>query len=152
VRGTFDSNVFVSGLKYPGVPSRVLELAAVNAFRLQDSGEIPEETMHIPGSKFRWDAQDVASAPICWPPSGRRSRLFSSGEGRSPYKVPTVRFTIRHPKSFAAKIPVYDWCTIIERIRRFLRIWRFLISITYLGSTRGARAIPTRASNQVLWF
>ncbi len=61
VRVTFDSNVF-SGLSYQGPPSRLLELAAVDAFRLQLSEEILEETTRILANKFHWPAQDIAQA------------------------------------------------------------------------------------------
>jgi len=33
LRVTLDSNVYVSALNFGGVPARLLELAAVNAFR-----------------------------------------------------------------------------------------------------------------------
>jgi predicted nucleic acid-binding protein len=47
VRVTFDSDVFVSALNYPGTPSRLLELAVVDAFRLQLSAEILDEALRI---------------------------------------------------------------------------------------------------------
>ncbi len=62
MRVTFDSNVYVSALNYPGTPSRLLELAAVDAFRLQTSAEILDETMRILANKFRWPAQDITEA------------------------------------------------------------------------------------------
>ena len=62
MRVTFDSNVFVSALNYPGTPARILELAAVDAFRLQVSAEILDETMGILANKFRWPAQDITEA------------------------------------------------------------------------------------------
>jgi putative PIN family toxin of toxin-antitoxin system len=62
VRVTFDSNVFVSALNYQGPPARLLELAAVDAFRLQLSAEILDETMRILAEKFHWPAPDVVEA------------------------------------------------------------------------------------------
>lgn len=60
MRVTFDSNVFVSALNYQGPPSRLLELAAVDAFDLQLSDKILEETTRILANKFRWPAEDIA--------------------------------------------------------------------------------------------
>lgn len=60
MRVTFDSNVYVSA--HPGTPSRLLEVAAVDAFRLQLSAEILDESMRILADKFRWPAQDIAEA------------------------------------------------------------------------------------------
>lgn len=62
MRVTFDSNIFVSALNYAGPPARLLELAALDAFRLQLSREILDETARILAQKFRWPAQDVAEA------------------------------------------------------------------------------------------
>jgi putative PIN family toxin of toxin-antitoxin system len=62
VRVTFDSNVFISALNYNGPPTRLLELAAVEAFHLQLSAEILDETMRILANKFRWPAQDMTEA------------------------------------------------------------------------------------------
>jgi putative PIN family toxin of toxin-antitoxin system len=61
VRVTFDSNVYVSALNYPGTPARLLEVAAVDGFRLQISAEILDET-RILANKFRWPTQDIAEA------------------------------------------------------------------------------------------
>jgi putative PIN family toxin of toxin-antitoxin system len=62
VRVTFDSKVFVSALNYQGPPARRLELAAVDAFRLQLSAEILDETTRILANKFRWPAPDISEA------------------------------------------------------------------------------------------
>lgn len=59
MRVTFDSNVYVSALNYPGVPSRLLELAALEAFRLQLSMEILSETVRILADKFHWPNEDI---------------------------------------------------------------------------------------------
>lgn len=62
MRVTFDSNVFISALNYNGPPAHLLELAAVEAFHLQLSAEILEETMRILAGKFHWPAQDITEA------------------------------------------------------------------------------------------
>ena len=62
MRVTFDSNVYVSALNYPGTPSRLLKLAALDAFRLQLSAEILNETMRILANKFRWPDEDITEA------------------------------------------------------------------------------------------
>jgi len=62
VRVTFDSNVFVSALNFQGTPARLLELAAVEAFHLQLSAEILDETIRILRNKFRWPAEDITEA------------------------------------------------------------------------------------------
>jgi predicted nucleic acid-binding protein len=62
VRVTFDSNVFVSALNYQEPPARLLELAAVEEFRLQLSAEILDETMRILANEFRWLAEDITEA------------------------------------------------------------------------------------------
>ena len=62
MRVTFDSNVFVSALNYQGPPARLLELAAVEAFHLQLSAEILDETIRILSSKFRWPVEDIMEA------------------------------------------------------------------------------------------
>jgi putative PIN family toxin of toxin-antitoxin system len=62
VRVTFDSNVFVSALNYHGPPARLLELAAIDVFRLQLSNEILDETIRILTQKFHWSARDIAKA------------------------------------------------------------------------------------------
>lgn len=62
MRVTFDSNIFVSALNYPGPPARLLELAAIDAFQLQLSGQILDETVRILAEKFRWPARDLAEA------------------------------------------------------------------------------------------
>ena len=59
MRVTFDSNVYVSGLNYSGVPSRLLELAALELFRLQLSPEILDETVRILVDKFHWPNEDI---------------------------------------------------------------------------------------------
>jgi signal transduction histidine kinase len=84
VRVTFDSNVFVSALNYQGPPAVLLELAAVDAFRLQLSAEILDETMRILAKKFGWSAEDIteASAVLYQPPdcSNIDVGVFRSGE------------------------------------------------------------------------
>lgn len=62
MRVTFDSNVYVSALNYSGVPSRLLELAAEDAFRLQLSAEILDETTRILAGKFGWPSDDIAES------------------------------------------------------------------------------------------
>jgi putative PIN family toxin of toxin-antitoxin system len=62
VRVTFDSNVYVSALNYDGPSARLLELAAVEAFYLQLSAEILDETIRILSTKFQWSVEDVAEA------------------------------------------------------------------------------------------
>ncbi|HEX7363161.1 MAG TPA: putative toxin-antitoxin system toxin component, PIN family [Bryobacteraceae bacterium] len=62
MRVTFDSNIFVSALNYQGPPARLLELAATEAFQLQLSRDILDETARILAQKFRWPADDVAEA------------------------------------------------------------------------------------------
>jgi putative PIN family toxin of toxin-antitoxin system len=57
VRVTFDSNVFVSALNYQGPPAGLLELAALEAFHLQLSAEILDETIRILSNKFRWPVE-----------------------------------------------------------------------------------------------
>ena len=62
MRVTFDSNVYVSGLNYPGTPARLLELAAADIFRLQLSQKILDETIRILTGKFRWPSHDITEA------------------------------------------------------------------------------------------
>ena len=59
MRVTFDSNVYVSALNFGGVPGPLLELAAVDVFRLQLSPPILEETTRILREKFHWPVANL---------------------------------------------------------------------------------------------
>ena len=59
MRITFDSNVYVSALNYSGIPSQLLELAALESFRLQLSAEILDETIRILKTKFAWPDEHI---------------------------------------------------------------------------------------------
>jgi len=62
LRVTLDSNVYVSALNFGGVPETVLLLAAEEAFHLQLSPPILEETTRILRAKFHWSLTDLIEA------------------------------------------------------------------------------------------
>lgn len=52
---TADTNIYISGLQFGGLPERFLRLAAATAFRLDVSDAILSETMRVLRDKFEWD-------------------------------------------------------------------------------------------------
>jgi putative PIN family toxin of toxin-antitoxin system len=53
---TADTNIYISGLHFGGVPRRFLNLAAGDAFRLDISDAILKETLGVLRDKFKWSA------------------------------------------------------------------------------------------------
>ena len=62
MRVVLDTNVIVSGLKFPGNERLVLELALRGRFELYVSTFILEEAAGVLGRKFDWDAERSSQA------------------------------------------------------------------------------------------
>jgi uncharacterized protein len=61
-RVVFDTNVYISGLVYHGVPAQLLDLAINNRFVLCFSDAIRHEVADTLELKFLWPAEDIAAA------------------------------------------------------------------------------------------
>ena len=79
---TADTNIYISGLQFGGIPQRFLDSAAEGDFRLDVSDAILSETLRILRNKFRWTPQasreaeqDIRSYTNSAPPL-RRWTLF----------------------------------------------------------------------------
>jgi uncharacterized protein len=59
---TADTNIYVSGLQFGGIPRRFLDLAAKGDFRLDVSEPILNETLRILRDKFQWSAEVLRAA------------------------------------------------------------------------------------------
>ena len=51
---TADTNIYISAYNFGGVPRRFIDLAAHDAFRLDISDAIVNETLRVLRDKFRW--------------------------------------------------------------------------------------------------
>jgi uncharacterized protein len=56
---TADTNIYVSGYEFGGLPRRFLDLAADGEFRLDISDAILNETLRVLGDKFQWSADEL---------------------------------------------------------------------------------------------
>ena len=56
---TADTNIYVSGYEFAGLPRRFLDLAAAGEFRLDISDAILHETLRVLRDKFQWDASEL---------------------------------------------------------------------------------------------
>jgi uncharacterized protein len=56
---TADTNIYISGFKFGGLPRRFLDLAADNAFRLDISDAILNEILRVLREKFRWSTEKL---------------------------------------------------------------------------------------------
>ncbi len=59
---TADTNVYISGLRFGGVPERFLDQAASGDFRLDISDAILNETLGVLRDKFQWNAEALREA------------------------------------------------------------------------------------------
>ena len=59
---TADSNIYVSGLQFGGLPRRFLDLAAAGDFRLDISDAILSETLGVLRDKFAWSPEALRQA------------------------------------------------------------------------------------------
>jgi putative PIN family toxin of toxin-antitoxin system len=59
---TADTNIYISGLRFGGVPERFLDLAAAGEFRLDISDAILNETLRVLREKFQWSAERLQEA------------------------------------------------------------------------------------------
>ena len=59
---TADTNVYISGLRFGGVPERFLDLAAAGEFRLDISEPILQETLRVLRQKFHWNEDALREA------------------------------------------------------------------------------------------
>jgi uncharacterized protein len=59
---TADTNIYVSGLQFGGVPRRFLDLAAAGDFRLDISDAILNETLGVLREKFQWTPEALREA------------------------------------------------------------------------------------------
>ena len=56
---TADTNIYVSGYEFGGLPRRFLDLATAGAFRLDISDAILTETLRILREKFQWSKEEL---------------------------------------------------------------------------------------------
>jgi len=59
---TADTNIYVSGLQFGGLPRRFLDLAAAGEFRLDVSEAILDETLRVLRDKFQWSPDALRQA------------------------------------------------------------------------------------------
>ena len=59
---TADTNIYVSGLQFGGLPRRFLDLAAAGEFRLDVSDAILNETLGVLRDKFQWTPEALRQA------------------------------------------------------------------------------------------
>jgi len=59
---TADTNVYISGLRFGGVPERFLDLAAAGEFRLDIAEPILQETLRVLREKFHWNEEALREA------------------------------------------------------------------------------------------
>lgn len=59
---TADTNIYISGLRFGGVPERFLDLAAAGKFRLDISNAILNEILRVLREKFQWSAERLQEA------------------------------------------------------------------------------------------
>ena len=59
---TADTNIYVSGLQFGGIPRRFLDSAGDGDFRLDVSDAIVNETLRILRDKFRWTLEALREA------------------------------------------------------------------------------------------
>ena len=59
---TADTNIYVSGLQFGGLPRRFLDLAAAREFRLDVSEPILGETLRVLRDKFQWSPDALRQA------------------------------------------------------------------------------------------
>ena len=59
---TADTNIYISGLQFGGIPQRFLDSAAEGDFRLDVSDAILSETLRILRDKFRWASEALRDA------------------------------------------------------------------------------------------
>lgn len=59
---TADTNIYVSGLQFGGLPRRFLDLAAAGDFRLDVSEAILNETPRVLREKFQWRSEALREA------------------------------------------------------------------------------------------
>jgi uncharacterized protein len=63
LRVTADTNIFISGLNFAGIPRQILNLAESGAIRLAVSDEILEEVTHVlRREKFGWPEVEIDRA------------------------------------------------------------------------------------------
>ncbi|MGB6973803.1 MAG: putative toxin-antitoxin system toxin component, PIN family [Terracidiphilus sp.] len=59
IRAVLDSNIYISGLLFGGLPFRVLRLAEAGAFRLVSSTAIQQETERVLAKKFAYSRRMI---------------------------------------------------------------------------------------------
>lgn len=59
---TADTNIYISGLRFGGLPERFLDQAAAGDFRLDISDAILNETLGVLRRKFQWSAEALREA------------------------------------------------------------------------------------------
>lgn len=59
---TADTNIYISGLRFGGVPERFLDGAAAGDFRLDISDAILSETLGVLRKKFQWSEEALREA------------------------------------------------------------------------------------------
>ena len=59
---TADTNIYVSGLQFGGLPRRFLDLAAAGEFRLDVSEPILDETLRVLRDKLQWSPDALRQA------------------------------------------------------------------------------------------
>ncbi|MGI8741149.1 MAG: putative toxin-antitoxin system toxin component, PIN family [Bryobacteraceae bacterium] len=62
MRGTLDTNVFVSALNFGGIPQQLLDLNTDEAFVLCLSPAIIQETRRILADRFEWPGEAIETA------------------------------------------------------------------------------------------
>lgn len=62
IRVVIDTNIFISGLVFGGLPRTVLQLSEEGAFTLVVVAPIQEEVKRILSEKFQWSEKEVAHA------------------------------------------------------------------------------------------
>jgi putative PIN family toxin of toxin-antitoxin system len=59
---TADTNIYISGLQFGGIPRHFLDLAAEGDFRLDVSDAILNETLRVLRDKFQWTPEALREA------------------------------------------------------------------------------------------
>jgi predicted nucleic acid-binding protein len=79
---TADTNIYISGFEFGGLPEQFLQLARDGAFRLDISESIKREVLRVLRDKFEYPAQALLAAEVqidrITTVSTRHKRLMSS--------------------------------------------------------------------------
>ena len=59
---TADTNIYISGFRFGGLPERFLDLAEEGEFRLDVSDAILQETLRVLCEKFQWNEEALRQA------------------------------------------------------------------------------------------